>query len=78
MVPNNLVFSSPFLNEINYWGNSLEVQGLGLQAFSAEGAGSIPSQGTKVPTSRPATRGERPKKEEKDQFLVPTFPQHIT
>ena len=30
-------------------GNSLVVQWLGLCAFSAEGQGSIPGQGTKIP-----------------------------
>ena len=30
-------------------GNSLVVQWLGLRAFSAEGQGSIPGQGTKIP-----------------------------
>ena len=30
-------------------GNSLVVQWLGLHAFTAEGVGSIPDQGTKIP-----------------------------
>ena len=30
-------------------GNSLAVQWLGLRAFTAEGLGSIPGQGTKIP-----------------------------
>ena len=33
-------------------GHSLEVQGLGFQAFTAEGSGSIPGQGTKIPPKR--------------------------
>ena len=37
-------------------GNSLAVQWLGLGAFTAEGAGSIPGQGTKI---RQAVRGSQ-------------------
>ena len=33
----------------NKAGNSLAVQWLGLRALTAEGAGSIPSQGAKIP-----------------------------
>ena len=36
-----------FLN--GYLGNSLTVQWLGLQALTAEGPGSIPGWGTKIP-----------------------------
>ena len=32
-----------------YRGNSLEVQWLGLRTLNAEGPGSIPDQGTKIP-----------------------------
>ena len=32
-----------------YTGNSLAVQWLGLRAFTAEGPGSIPGRGTKIP-----------------------------
>ena len=31
------------------WGNSLVVQWLGFCAFTAEGPGSIPGRGTKIP-----------------------------
>ena len=33
-------------------GNTLAVQWLGLQAFTAEGAGTIPGWGTKIPQAR--------------------------
>ena len=33
----------------NWYGNSLAVQWLGPRAFTAEGLGSIPGQGTKIP-----------------------------
>ena len=38
---------SPFKDEFS--GNSLVVQWLGLRAFTAEGLGSIPGRGTKIP-----------------------------
>ena len=38
-------------------GNSLVVQWLGLRAFTAEGAGSIPVQGIKIPQT--AQRGQK-------------------
>ena len=41
--------------------NSLAVQWLGLRAFTAQGLGSTPCQGTKIPQSRVA----RPKKKKK-------------
>ena len=37
------------LFKISYLRNSLVVQRLGLCAFTAEGTGSIPGQGTKIP-----------------------------
>ena len=40
-------------------GNSLVVQWLGLHAFTAEVAGSIPGQGTKIPQA--ARRGQKKK-----------------
>ena len=39
----------PLLKRTRTLGNSLEVQWLGLLAFTAEGPGSIPGQGTKIP-----------------------------
>ena len=45
-------------------GNSLEVQWLVLRAFTAEGPGSIPGQGTKIPqTAR--LLGQKKKKKKK-------------
>ena len=41
-------------------GNSLVVQWLGLHAFIAEGPGSIPGQGTKIPQA--VSRGQKKKK----------------
>ena len=40
-----------YLNLLNFpsFGNSLAVQWLGLHAFTAEGTGSTPCQGTKIP-----------------------------
>ena len=46
-------------------GNSLEVQWLGLQALTAEVAGSIPGQGTKIPT-RHHREQQKKKKKKKD------------
>ena len=40
-------------------GNSLVVQWLGLHAFIAEGPGSIPGQGTKIPQA--VSRGQKKK-----------------
>ena len=37
------------MSKIDNLGNSLVVQWLGLRAFTAEGSGSIPGQGTKIP-----------------------------
>ena len=41
-------------------GNSLVFQWLGLHAFTAEGPGSIPGQGTKIPQA--VSRGQKKKK----------------
>ena len=48
-------------------GNSLAVQWLGLPAFTAEGAGSIPGQGTKVPASL-AGQPKKKKKSKKERL----------
>ena len=52
-----------FLNEIvslkEILGTSLAVQWLGLRALTAEGLGSIPGRGTKIPQ---ATQGSQKKK----------------
>ena len=40
-----------WLSEINL-GNSLAVQWLGLLAFTAEGAGSVPGWGTEIPQAK--------------------------
>ena len=53
-VPLTQKYKSLFLDE-----NSLVVQWLGLRAFTTEGAGSIPGQGTKIPQ---ATRRNQNKK----------------
>ena len=37
------------LQNLRYFGNSLAVQWSGLGTFTAEGLGSIPGQGTKIP-----------------------------
>ena len=42
-------------------GNSLVVQWLGLRAFTAEGLGSIPGRGTKIPDGS-VPRGQKKKK----------------
>ena len=47
-------------------GNSLTVQWLGLCTFSAEGPGSIPSQGTKI--LQAVWCGQKTKKEKKIFF----------
>ena len=47
-------------------GNSLEVQWLGLQALTAEVAGSIPGQGTKIPTRHHREQQKKKKKKKKD------------
>ena len=45
----------------DYWGgNSLEVQWLGLRAFTAEGPGSIPGRETKIPQA--VRHGQKKKK----------------
>ena len=46
-------------------GNSLAVQGLGLPAFTAEGAGLMPGQGTKVPQA--VWHGQKKKKDKNPQ-----------
>ena len=44
-------------------GNCLAVQWLGLRAFPARSAGSIPGRGTKIPRAeRPKTKKQKPKK----------------
>ena len=45
-------------------GNSLVVQWLGLGAFTAEGPGLIPGQGTKIP--QVTQHGQKKKKDGKD------------
>ena len=42
-------FRRSFRLWIGYLGNSLAVQRLGFHAFTAEGRGSVPGQGTKIP-----------------------------
>ena len=60
------ILSGSFYNSVALFrshklgGNSLEVQWLGLVAFTAEGPGSIPGQGTKVP--KVAQHGQEKKK----------------
>ena len=44
---------SPFKKK-TFTGNSLTVQWLGLYTFTAEGSGSVPGRGTKIPASRTA------------------------
>ena len=44
---------------LNSVGNSLVVQWLGLHAFTAKGAGSIPGRGTKIPQA--AQNGQKKK-----------------
>ena len=44
-------------------GNSLVVQWLGLCAFTAEGQGSVPGQGTKIPQAK--WHGQKKKKKKK-------------
>ena len=45
------------LNVISPWGTSLVVQWLRLHASNAEGVGSIPGVGTKIPHTREAVGG---------------------
>ena len=54
-------------------GNSVAVQWLGLHAFTAEGAGSIPSQGTKIPQA--AEHGQKKQKEKNEwmNFILKFF-----
>ena len=49
--------------EVDNVGTSLAVQQLGLRALTAEGPGSIPGQGTKIPQ---AARHSQKKKKEVD------------
>ena len=49
--------------EVDNVGTSLAVQQLGLRALTAEGPGSIPGQGTKIPQ---AARPSQKKKKEVD------------
>ena len=49
--------------------NSLAVQWLGLRAFTAEGADSIPGRGTKIPQ---ATWRSQQKRKKKDIPQIPT------
>ena len=59
-----------------YTGKSLEVQWLGLSAFTAVGLGSIPGQGTKDPTSHVAQskklKQQQRKKERKTKLCIQT------
>ena len=57
-----------YLKKLGQGGNSLEVQWLGLHAFTAEGLGSIPGQGTKIPQA--ARRDE--KKKENFSMIFPS------
>ena len=54
------------LFKIQVQGNSLADQRLGLHAFTAEGPGSIPGQGTEIPQ---ATWGSKKKKKKKNSGL---------
>ena len=53
------------------WVNSLVVQWLGLHAFTAEGAGSIPGRGTKIPQA--SQHGQKKKKRDSTQELGVTL-----
>ena len=56
-------------------GNFLAVQWLGLYAFTAEGPGSIPGWGTKIPqATRPKKRTKKKKREEKQENTIPFVP----
>ena len=46
--PKNTKKQNPQKPQTNKKGNSLAVQWLGLRTFTAEGPGSIPSQGNKI------------------------------
>ena len=60
------------------WGNSLEVQWLGLQALTAEGPGSIPGQGTKIPQShKPHDAAKKKKRNRYKDILRLTNTQSI-
>ena len=50
--------------------NSLAVQWLGLCAFTAEGAGSTPGRGTKIPEAMQRGQKKKTKKNKKIKMLV--------
>ena len=47
------------MSEKEQRGNSLVVQWLGLSTFTAEGLGSIPGQGTKIPQAARHGQGKK-------------------
>ena len=56
------VLISGSITKIQYPGNSLVVQWLGLHAFTAEGAGSVPGWGTNIPQAEWHSQKKKKKK----------------
>ena len=54
------------LQEHDSCGNSLEVQWLGLCTLSAEGLGSFPGRGTKIPQA--TRRGQKQQEQQQEKF----------
>ena len=52
----------------SYVGNSLAVQRLGHHTFTAEGLGSIPSQGTKTPQAKKQKKREKEKRKKNEKI----------
>ena len=52
-------------------GNFLAVQWLGFHAFTAEGLGSIPDWGTKIPTSRTAKKKKKKQHDKRNHNCMP-------
>ena len=54
------------LQNLRYFGNSLAVQWSGLGTFTAEGLGSIPGQGTKIPQAKTKTKSKTNQQQQKN------------
>ena len=54
----------------SYVGNSLAVQRLGHHTFTAEGLGSIPSQGTKTPQAKKQKKREKEKRKKMKRYAT--------
>ena len=63
-----LTLSVEMLQSLHCHGNSLAIQWLGLRAFTAEGPGSIPGWGTKIPQATQC--GQKFKKQKKEVYII--------